>query len=351
MKWILFSALAFAPTLFSLVQTADDFTSCCCKEDQGPDLFKRNAQVYSAHAEFLYWTITEGCLDYALKMRHSAWSPTTPSYAQGRFENATFDFDPGFRVALSYFRAPHYWESRWQYTRLTCKGDNVSHKPQVDTKYLVGTFPQITTLPLTKAKSHIHFNYNTFDWYVDRVFFPNPHLRLRVLGGATAAWMDQEWKIHYFDSVPNCTTICNRWHYVGGGLKTGSTVDWYWTGDLYMTGVWSFGALIGSYSNHSKQHTTFQPDSSVDTAVPFADTGYHDIRPTFTAQMILGPSWQKNFCKNRVELFAGFEMNFWMNLQEIYRSSASSAFFAKETFINSSTLTLYGVTTRLTVDF
>ncbi len=351
MKWTLISAIIFAPSLFSLVQTADDFNSSHCIEDCDPDLFKKNDQVFSVHAEFLYWTIAEGDLDYALKMRHSAWSPTTPSYAQGRYQTASYDFDPGVRVGVSYFRAPHYWEAKWQYTRLTFKGYNESHKPSTDTKYLLATFPQITTLPLAEAKSHLHFNYNVFDWYIDRVFFPNPHLRLRVLGGATGTWMDQDWKVRYFDSFPHCTTIRNRWHFIGAGLKTGSSVDWYWTGDLYMTGLWSLGALIGKYSNHSKQYTTFQPDSSVNTSIPFGDTSYHDIRPSFTTQMILGPSWQKNYCRTRIEVFAGFELNIWMNLQEVYRSSSSSASLPKETFINSSMLALYGVTTRLTVDF
>ena len=67
--------------------------------------------------------------------------------------------------------------------------------------------------------------------------------------------------------------------------------------------------------------------------------------------MIIGPSWQKNLPKNRIELFAGFEMNLWINLQEVYRSTSSTAMGAKETWINSSTLALYGLTTRLTVDF
>src|SRR5438105_209230 len=77
------------------------------------DLFCRERQVYSVHAGFLYWTAVEGCLDYALKMRHAAWG-SSPSFAQGRFENATYDIDPGVRLALIYFRAPHFWELKWQ---------------------------------------------------------------------------------------------------------------------------------------------------------------------------------------------------------------------------------------------
>jgi hypothetical protein len=337
MKWILASAL-----LFAMAVNADEIVP--------PDLFKQNSQVYSGHAEFLYWTVTEGASDYALQMRQPSWGPS-PSYAQGKFENANFDLDPGFRVALVYFRAPHYWEVRWQYTRIACSGHDSIGKPAPNTEYITGTWPQITTAPLAKATSHIHLHYNVFDMNVDRVFFPNPHLRLRVIGGVVVAWINQDWKVRYTDSTPNSTTIRNKWDFAGAGLKAGTWVDWFWTHNIYMTAQGGFGLLIGNYTNHAKQKTTVQLLAGDNTAVPIRNTSYQDARPTFTAQMLLGPSWQKNFPKNRVEVFAGFEMNFWFNLQEIYRSTAGISYAAKETWLNSGLLSLYGLTTRISVDF
>lgn len=355
MKSILLSAIALAIPAFAAPKLAAQQMPAQpvyskCEEECDPDLFKKDAQIYSGHVEFLYWSLTEGGLDYALKMRHDAWGPT-PSFAQGSFENATYGVDPGFRIGLHYFRAPHYWEVKWQYTRMTSRGENDVKKPEAATEFLTGTWPQISTSPLTRAKSNIHFNYNVIDMIIDRVFFPNPHLRLRVLGGGVVAWMNQDWNVHYFDSIANTTHIRNRWSYAGGGLKIGTLVDWYWTWDLYMTALASFGVLIGGYSNHAKQTTTFQPDPADNTAVPIRNTSYNDVRPTFTAQMLLGPSWQKNFSCNRVEVFAGFEMNTWLNLQEVYRSTSGDPSAAKETWINSSMLAFYGLTTRVTVDF
>jgi hypothetical protein len=353
MKSILFSAALFALPMVAMTKNAEGPSNNCCVEVEDecePDLFRRNAQVFSGSAEFLYWGVTEGALDYALKMRHDAWGPSD-SYAQGRFENASYGFDPGFRVAGTYFRAPHYWEVKWQYTRMTSRGKNHSSKPDAALQFLTGTWPHITDLAITEAHSDIHLNYNVFDWMVDRVFIPNPHLRLKVVGGALAAWMDQNWQVKYTDTAFNLTKIRNRWHFVGAGLKTGTMVDWYWTGDLYMTAQGFFGLLMGSYSNHAKQSTTFQPLPGDNTAIPVRDTSYHDIRPAVTAQMLLGPSYQKNFCNNRIEIFAGFEMNAWFNVQEIYRSTSGPASAAKETWINTSMMALYGLTTRLTVDF
>lgn len=352
MKQLLLSACILISPVFAMSKPQEKASPVCIEDDANePDLFRRNEQVYTSSVNFLYWTVAEGGLDFALKMNNWAWSPTTPSYAQGNFESATYGMDPGFRLNLVYFRAPHYWEVKWEYTHLSCNGSNTASKPKESEKYLTGTWPQILPGALSQATSYIHLNYNTFDWVIDRVFFPNPHLRLRVVAGWTAAWMDQFWNFKYSDSNSNQTSITNRWHYVGAGLKTGSVFDWFWTGELYVTGLWSTSLLIGDYSNHAKQTTTYQPDGSANPAIPVRDTNYGDVRPSFNAQMAFGPSWQRNFTKSRVEVFAGFEMNLWWNLQEIYRSTSGIATAAKETWVNSSMMALYGLTTRVTVDF
>ena len=349
MKWILASAIFFTMPLFAAVKATNN--QAPPHEELDPDLFKKNDQIYAVHAEFLYWTATEGALDYALTMKNNAWG-TSSSYAQGKFENANFDMDPGLRVALVYFRAPRYWEVRWQYTRIAFGGKDSASKPSADQEFLTGTWPQITTAPLAKATSRIHLNYNVFDMNVDRVFIPNPHLRLRVIGGAAVAWINQDWKVRYSDSAPNSTTIRNKWDFIGAGIKSGTWVDWYWNSyNIYMTAQGGMGLLMGRYTNHAKQTTTVQPLSSDNPTIPIRNTSYEDVRPTFTVQMILGPSWQKNYPKNRVEIFAGFEMNCWFNLQEIYRSTAGGPSAAKETWINNGLLSLYGLTTRASVDF
>ncbi len=314
------------------------------------DLFRRDVQVVSPHIEFLYWTVQEGALDYALKMDHSAWSPTTPSYAQGKFELAKFNWDPGFRLAISYFRAPKFWEVKATYTRFTSRGRQNSEKPNVDSKFLTGTWPQIMPV-LSGARSQIHMNYNVFDLSVDRYFHPNPHLRLRVFGAGSVAWINQNWKVTYFGLDNNTTSIRNRWKFIGGGFKMGIMADWFWTSDIYITGLSSAGILLGSYQNRAQQKTSFHPIPADDTNVFIRDTNFKDTRAVSTAQLFLGPSWQKNFCNNRVELFAGYEFNVWLNLQEIYRSTAGTPSVAKETWLNTGMVALHGLSTRLTVDF
>jgi hypothetical protein len=314
------------------------------------DLFSKNKEVFSAHGEFLFWRVQEGALDYALSMNQTAWGPDT-CFANGDFENATFNGDPGFRLGLSFFRAPKYWEVKAQYTRLTASGKNSAGKPGPTTEYLTGTWPQIFTQPLAKATSNIHMNYNVVDFWVDRVFLPNPHLRLRLLGGAIVSWINQNWKVSYNDSANNETVINNYWKFIGGGLRTGTIVDWYWGKDVYITANATFGALLGSYENKAKQRTNFQPSNSYNPDAPVRDAHFQDVRPAGTLQFLFGPSYQKSFQKSRMEFFVGYEINTWMNLQEIFRSTSGSGSAAKETWTNTSMIALQGLTSRLTWDF
>ncbi|HSX14038.1 MAG TPA: Lpg1974 family pore-forming outer membrane protein [Chlamydiales bacterium] len=304
------------------------------------DLFRRDEQVFSGHLSFLYWRVEEGGLDYALKMQHAP-APGI-GYAQGEYERATFDGDPGFRAALGFFRALHYWEIWFQYTRMTSRGEDTVYAPRDPARFLVGTWPEDG--PLSRATSHIHLNYNVGDFLADRFVNPNPHLRARFLGGATIAWINQNWMVRYYQDDTVSSQIQNRWKYIAGGLRIGSSFDWFCGYDLYLSGGVTFATLLGSYHNIARQ-TVHALD------LPIRDAHYFDIRPTFAIQAMFGLSWQKNFCANRVEAFAGYEINTWFNLAESYRSTPGSAMSAKETIINSALLCLQGLTARVSVDF
>ncbi|HSX38364.1 MAG TPA: Lpg1974 family pore-forming outer membrane protein [Chlamydiales bacterium] len=314
------------------------------------DLFRRDVQCFSLRGEFLYWRVQEGAVDYALSMTQNGWGPAE-CFAQGKYKSATFNGDPGFRFTLAFFRAPRYWEFWTQYTCLSASGSNASAKPSQPTEYLTGTWPQIFTRPIANAKSYIHFNYNVVDIFVTRVFFPNPHLRLRFQGGGVVAWMNQFWKVQYFDWSSFETKIGNRWRFIGGGLRLGVSVDWYWFENIYMTGGTTFSTLLGSYRNSSLQTTNFQPGPSFNPSLPIRNTCFKDIRSAFETQFYIGPAYEKNFEHQRFEFFVGYEVVSWMNLQETFRSTNGAPSDPKETWVNTSTIALQGLTARAVLDF
>ena len=243
---------------------------------------------------------------------------------------------------------------RGQYTHLISRGKNRASPPAAAEEYLIGTWPQIVVNPLVHAESAIMFNYNIFDLMIDRLFNPNPHLRLRMLAGLAAAWIHQDWKVHYFDSTGQNSTLRNRWHYTAGGLKIGIMGDWFWGNNFYLTGLSTIGGFMGSYQNIAKQTASIY-------SFPLRNSIFNDVRPAFAAQFSIGPSWQKNLPHNRIEIFAGYELNALFNLQEVRRSSALgiepgldttfTTSTANETWLNQGVIALQGLTTRLTVDF
>lgn len=321
------------------------------EEIEDVDLFRKCKQVFSTHFEFLYWKTRENSLDYALEMNRPAWGDA-PSYAQGDYKRANFKWAPGLRVALSFFRAPHYWELWGQYTLVNSNGHQKVTAPSESGVFLDSTWPKIFDTPVQSAQSNIRLNYNVADFYATRVYFPNPHLRMRAVGGLTSTWMDQKWKILYSDGGINQTRVQNNWDYWGVGFRGGGTADWFWTENIYFTAKTSVALLIGNYHNHALERTTFTPSDGLgDPSVPVRDSYYADTRSTYNVQFYLGPSWQKAYKALRVEVFAGYEINAWFNVLEVMRSTGSGPDGTKQTLVNSGTLSLDGLTLRLTMDF
>lgn len=340
---ILICMIAFTPTIFAKNQPPPP-------PAWDANLFSQDSQCISSHLEFLYWKAMENSLSYVLKTNAVPWN-NDDTYPIGNYKNADFNIDPGFRIAMSYFRAPRYWEVWGMYTRLTSRGTAQESPPSNPNEYLDSVWTSYLST-LTQAKTWIHLNYNVADLFVDRYFNPNPHLRLRLIGGITGAWIDQNWTTRYYDIANKTTRIRNEWKFGGCGLRIGMYADWFWTSDIYLTLRGTLAALVGPYMNRVFQTTTAQPDPTYNPSLPIRNVTYRDTRSATHLQLILGPSWQKNWDPVRSELFVGYELNGWLNLQEIYHSTgANAASGPKEPWITTGVLTLQGLTTRLTLDY
>ncbi|MBF5058852.1 hypothetical protein NEPTK9_000351 [Candidatus Neptunochlamydia vexilliferae] len=316
------------------------------------DLFNKDDAVVVINGEFLFWSVNEGALDYAIRMKKPAWGPSN-SYAQGDFEQAEFDFDPGYRFSIGYYRAPNFWEADFEWTYIHFKGTDRIKRSSSPEQFTTGTFPQVFSNPIDHATSRIQLHYKTADLIAHRVFHidNNPHLRLKLLGAFSGVWTHQNWKVRYFDAGTSATSTTNRWKYWGFGFRTGLSFDWFWGNHFYTTGKFTTALVIGRYKNHSKQ-TVNTPSQPGDNAlVPVRDARYRDYRVSFTTQLLLGPSYQRSFNKWRFEIFAGYEMNIWTNLQEIFRSTAAPASGAKETWLSTGLVALQGLTLRGSVNF
>jgi len=317
------------------------------------DLFRKDKKVIFVNAEFLYWTVNEPGLDYALSMKQPAWGPSSV-YANGDFKRGDFGWDPGVRVNVGYFNAPHYWDAYLQYTHLKCTGDDSTHAPTEEGLFLTGTWPHpdpTASVGLEHATSHLEFKYNIIDFLASRRYHPNPHFRMKLIGGTTGGWLRQNWVIRYHDLSGNRSRIRNDWRFFGVGLRTGLGLDWYLGKmDVYLTGLATGAVLAGYYHNISKETSSFS-GAGFDPAIPMRNTRYADTRLVVQGQILAGPSWQKAFKTIRTELFAGYELTCWSNLHELYRSTNGSSQASKETWQTNGMVVLQGMTVRLNLDF
>ena len=323
------------------------------------DLFRKDVKVCFTDIEFLYWTAEVADLDYALTMQNPA-PDDRMLYALGHYDRAKYNWDPGFRVTIGYFNAPHYWQVYGTYTWQRIKGTNHSVKPTQDDLYLIPTWSAIFNLivpePVLTADSYVRLNYNLADLVFDRVYITNPHLRLKLLGALTGALIEQKFNVDYL-TEHFVSRVHTMWRFMGIGFRLGVSLDWYLNfADLYLTAKATTATFIGSYKNLSYQTNDcgVLDDEDGEEAIEetVRDGLYKDWRPSFETQFMVGPSYQKAFKSCRFELFAGYEMTNWFNLNEIYRSSTS--FYpqtSKETYINNSMIALHGLTLRTTFDF
>lgn len=340
------ASISIFALMVTTLQAEDDE---CCDE---PSKFSMR-QKFFGNFEFLYWKVKEGSLEYALQMKQPAASSTAPIFATGDYKISDFNWAPGFRVAFGYHRAPHYWEMFGQYTWYQAFGSHHSNHSAESNKFLNANWTTITSSPLERATSHIHFHYQVADFLVTRVFDPNPHLRLRVVGGVTAAFISQHWRIDYFNFVGDHDEIKNKWRFTSGGLRVGLTADWFLTECLFLSGKASFATLMGPYKNNSLQKTSVST-GGYDPNIPVRDAWIKDARLALHTQILLGLSYQHTFGECNpldFEFFAGYEFNGWFNLHEVYHSSFDLPNSPKTNFLNTGTIGIQGLNLRATFGF
>jgi hypothetical protein len=309
------------------------------------DLFKKDDRAIFVNAEFLYWTVSAGDLDYAFKYSENPYTATNS--AVGEYKLADYDFDPGFRVAVGWFNAPNYWQMYWQFTWMRIRNSNSETSDGSSTIPLVGTFNYGDFLgTLNKADSDIRFNEELGDWIITRVFVPNPHLRMKAVAGFTGGRVQEVWKVKYIDTSSHSADIYNKWKFLGIGLRAGIDFDWFMGYDIYITGKGSLASLIGKQKNTASIKNNSQNRY-------LQNIKYDEWRGAYNFQFLIGPSYQRSFPKNRLEIFAGYEWNSWMNVHEIIRNTRESTTLTDAVWpeINKGAFLLHGLTARMTVDF
>lgn len=319
-------------------------------KDQRPydyDLFSKDRETEYLDLEGMFYKLLN---NQAVGARSLSPTQAPDPKTSEKILDLDWDWRPAFRVTVGYFNAPKYWEVMGQYTWFQDRASLAEHVDTTSDNYLrVGCYlPNEFTLaaqPVTDISASARLYYNDLSTLVTRNFYPNPHLRLRVVGGLTSVWTHQTTELtNTFYSTPN-QLICNfDAKYWGVGFRMGTGADWYWGKDFYLTGKVFWSIVTGRWNTNTKI-------SGSDGTLYYepSDDGYQACQ-NFT--FIFGPSYQKSYDKFRWELFLGYEFNNWLNMLNMYNYQAqtySQSWSYPQQF--NQDLTLTGVNLRLTLDF
>lgn len=326
-----------------------DSDRCLPPESEEDHLFPRCKSFFGT-VDFLYWTVKEGALSYAIKDCPSSnfYSTIKGQFPHGDVQNGSFNARPGVRFEVGYYNAPNHWEIAGGYTYFKTHGSECVRGGENPNHPLISTFPLNLPPEPTKfsgvslASCCTELKYQIGDLGISRVFIPNPHLKMRFLGGITGAFLthelDARYKVEKFDRF-----VSVDWNYRAGGLRVGLTGDWWlhWQ-NLYLSGKATLAGFMGRYRN------TFCENSERHNLGLIC---YEDTRFAEQIQLLLGPSWQCVTKSYYYSILVGYELNGWFNLQETPITHYTVTPYYKPLVWNTSAIALHGLTVRFTGGF
>jgi hypothetical protein len=244
-------------------------------------------------AEYLLLKPQRRDLDFAIL------NATQNGSTNGSIESLTLPTVSAFRVGAGY-RLGDGWDLGGSYSYLFSRGQSAIAAGPTGTLYATLTSPQAVEQAST-AVGDIRLNYNVADFEIGRDFALSDRFRLRLFGGAQAAFINQHLSATYNGRDANNAGIYSRVDFDGGGLRVGAE------------GVLQLGRGFGLYARAagSLLEGRFEVNQSetngTATLVNVSDK-FEKVVPV--SEYALGVSWERNNIRFRL----GYEMVNWTNL-------------------------------------
>lgn len=276
----------------------------------------------------------------------------------GDVKTLEYDWDFGFRLNLGYRWGVSKWDLFAEYTYFHDKAsESLRRDPDGSVypyNYLKGLFLEFFGSYINHITTNIHLNYNTLDIILQRPIYESESVLFRFLFGGRGAWIDQDWKIRYYytanPTIPY-QTVKNKWDFNGGGLRAGFNFEWLWWYGFGLHFQGTASAILGSYDNH---YSNIEKDTSLtDSGNKYIAGNIHPkstrIIPSY--QCLIGLQWRKGWDKWAVNIFADWEINSWVDLNQTYRYPLNHYDEAKVGSWDRESVSLQGLTAGIKVEF
>jgi hypothetical protein len=305
--------------------------------------------------QYLYWTVTENYLDYAIQGVPTTPSPTPSGPGQlGSIQSARFDWRSGFRVGLQHNNCDRF-ETELEYTYFHDHGHHsLTPNPNTftDATFLAvsASTPAITFTGSVRTK--IAFDYNMAHLLLAKSILLTNYFSLRAQAGLVGGVITQDWRISYFGAPAGAasTFVTTDWKFYGAGLKGGANFEWVLWRKLTLLSKMNLSLIYGAYKNRINNFVVNNISATTNpSGQPYSLFNAHlfDHRFVTSIQFSLGPTYSWNWRSHECSVFVFYEINTLTNLQETYRSTEAGLVSSKDSNYTPGHITLHGVTVGL----
>jgi hypothetical protein len=326
-------------------------------------------QGFNVYGAFLYWKNMQENLSYAIREKPGVVHPvphTDLVTIIGHIRTVEYDWDCGFRVGLGYRAGANNWDVYTEYTHFWDTGSDTQTFPQPfrgpggnpanvpPFDYLKGLFLDLDGPNIYRVHSKAKLNYNVWDLVLQRPFYETQSLVMRFLFGGRGTFIKQHWRSVYLGITPGKlkTTITNNWHFKGGGLRGGANLEWLWKYGLGLHFQASASLVLGRFENVHKNIDVAPLDAiRHQQTIKRADIHPNSSRLIPAYEMLIGLQWRHSWGKWGLSLFADWELNRWVDLNQTYYYPRSVYITEKVGSWTRDAVSLQGLTTGFKVEF
>ncbi len=281
--------------------------------------------------EFLYWTVREDHLGFALRSGLSSTSTgTATTIHRGTILHPNWKFSPGFKVGLGMLFDHDGWDIYANYTWLrprdiekevTISSDEGASDLLID--YLWGVGVNFVGTAYHTAKTHWNLNFNVIDLELGRNFFVSRYLQMRPYFGLKGTWQEQENHLLFDASLSETRMIrmCeNRMRNWGVGILAGLDTAWHFTKSFSFVAEVAASALWEGFEVHRRDVDI----QLFPISFPFFKNNFHTIKPVL--EFYLGLRWEMWYCceNYHLSLEAGWEEQHWSDQNQFAQFAVES---------------------------
>jgi hypothetical protein len=309
--------------------------------------------------EWLFWTVHEGGLEYAVTQSPNTNPNILGNLPDGHAKKLSFDWTSGFRVGTGCHFGPDSWDVYASYTRFNPESTKHAHSDAIfPLLYYQGPYPISL---VTSAHAHSSIQFNAIDLELGREIFLTKRLSLRPHFGVKGALIWQDLHVQYDNILTNGAIgqggarIHGHNHFKGAGLTAGFDGAWYFGQGINLFANGTAGLLYGLFGmEQSQKALTLQPPPPfLPPPPPVIDgvdlhSSLHQFSPTL--QLLIGLGWDYKFCNDafHIGLGASYEIQYWWRQNQMERFTAATV----PTYVrNSEDLIFHGLTVSLRFDF